>query len=364
MKRTIPALALLSLGTLATYPVAAIPVGLLDQDGGFIEVNASLITGVAHYSPLLDPNPAQGTPVAINPLETIENKSYTAVAATFGSFSLQDSHESYVEAASGAGGTRFANATANAAGDLEVGIDGWLYGTSVAVARYSLEITNYRSRPVDLDFAFTIPEGALYSYDPALYYGDHPLAAKTMVGANIDGVLLTPAGPFGGHYDETLLPDMFDFFVEMRGAGERTCFIDDPQRPLTGQEGTCEGKMISYSPNAFPLLEPGTPANIFSYGFLINEYEGLLRLPTLEPFAKLTLYYDMYAQVHTSMEQGGRAMLGDPFTLSGTVPVRIVEHFTEPPPVSVPEPPAFLLAAAGLLGLGLARRRKLCKQES
>ncbi|NRF70049.1 PEP-CTERM sorting domain-containing protein [Aquincola sp. S2] len=309
----------------------AVPIGVMDQDGGFVDlVSVGLISGA---DVLGVRSVAQGTPIgAASPQEVLANKNYTALIGQLGN--AQDRHESYVELP-GLLGKQMSSALVNAAGDMEVGVDGFNRGVGRALSRFALTVKNHRSRPVQLDFAFNILAGEVLVYDSNGYPADHPRAAEAEVFARIDAVLSTPAGPHGGHYDVTE-HRLFDFYVGMFGAGP--------------------GHDLQYTDNAHALLsERDQPPGQSIWGYDIAAYAGLVAMPEIAPYGEVTLYYDMLARVRGSFENGGRAALGDPFDLlAGGGGIRLIERSIG----AVPEPGTAALVTAALLLLTWLQRRR------
>ena len=67
-----------------------------------------------------------------------------------------------------------------------------------------------------------------------------------------------------------------------------------------------------------------------------------------------SLFYDMYAHLNIQrFEMGGRAMLGDPFDLTGGAGIRLTQQSAQ-----VPEPSTLFLLGGGLVAVGSVRRRR------
>jgi hypothetical protein len=327
---------------IAVSGATAEPLGLIDRDGGFVDVfNVGIITGVDLRSAVSIV--AQGTPIVGFPEDILSNKSYTAMVGQLGN--ADEAHETYLERPSTIG-IQMASAVANFAGDLEVGVDGFQRnGVSRALSRFGLTIKNYRANPVQLDFAFQIPDGQVLAYDPAMFPATDSRAVEAGVWARIDAVLRTPAGEDGGHYDETE-HRLFDFHVGIVGSGNSACAAMP-----------CDGLLLTATANAQPLLHwRPQPQGRSIWGFDIDTYDGLVALPEIAPFGELTIYYDMLARVQGHFEGGGRAMLGDPFDLverGGSI--RFIERTAV---AQVPEPASLALAALGVVALATRHRRR------
>lgn len=339
MKRTIlqsGALAALLLSSQAT----AAPIGLLDQDGGFVDLlNTGIITGVAVY-PFFGGGPVtQGTPV-LPPDSALESKSYTAMQVQLGN--AAEEHETYAERP-GLIGKMFSSSYANGAGDLQVGADGFSAAGN-AMSRFNLTIKNQRSRPTRFDFAFDIPAGEVLTMDPARYPASDPRRGRARVYAEIDAILKSPDEQNPGTWVETEHA-LFDFFVVIEGS----CGHGDL---------SCAGVSLGYSANARPFLHDRVDEINSTFGLDIDAYSGLIAMPEIPPFGELTIFYDMYAFASGSKEGGARAALGDPLALVLGPGVRLIEHSpSNTPGGNVPEPGTFVLAGLGLLMMGWQARR-------
>lgn len=247
----------------------------------------------------------------------IQNKQYTYRVVNYNN---TDKDESYV----GLGPTRdhgFANATATALGDIEVGVDNSIRttGGGIAVSRYNFKIKNNLDEPIAYLFEFYIRRGFL---EVDGIRSDHTAHAR--VEASIDYVLLSPAGPFGGHYDETS-GNLFNYWADI-GFDNR----------------------LSHSNNAnVTLLE----RNDFKLSYIIDPYSGKLWLPEIPAHGEITVYYDMYSHFNVQrFEVGGRAMLGDPLDLTGGPGIRLTPDVSQ-----VPEPRTMLLWSTGFLAIAAGR---------
>lgn len=310
------------------------PIGLLDQDGGFVDLlNTSIITGV-RVQPLFGGGVVtQGTKV-LSPDSALENKSYTAMQVQLGN--AEDEHETYVERP-GLIGKMFASAYANGAGDLQVGADGFSAAGN-ALSRFNLTIKNERSRPVRFDFAFDIPAGEVLTMDPARHPARDPRRSHARVHAEIDAILKSPDEEEPGRWVETEHA-LFDFFVDVQGS----CGHGDL---------SCAGVAVDYSANAQPLLKEHIIEDTSTFGLDIDAYSGLISMPEIPPFGELTIFYDMYALAFGTSEGGARAALGDPLGLISSAGVHLIERTPGPTPTprgNVPEPGTLLLTGAGLL---------------
>lgn len=326
----IGALAALLLSTQAT----ASPIGLLDQDGGFVDLlHTRLITGV-RVQPLFGAGLiTQGTEVR-SPDSTLENKNYTAMQVQLGN--ADEEHETYVERP-GLIGKMFASSYANAAGDLQVGADGFSAAGN-ALSRFNLTIKNHRSQPTRFDFAFDIPAGEVLTMDSARHPARDPRRSHARVHAEIDAILKSPDEQNPGTWVETEHA-LFDFFVDVQGS----CGHGDL---------SCAGITLDYSDNALPFLRERVDDNTSTFGLDIGAYSGLISMPEIPPFGELSIFYDMYALAFGDREGGARAALGDPLALVLGPGVRLIEHAPSTTPGgNVPEPDTFVMAGLGLLML-------------
>lgn len=262
-------------------------------------------------------------------------KPYTAQPISPGS---TDRNESYLEYVAGQPDAGFASAQADA-GRLEVGIDkqNGAPGSSVAVSRMNVTIKNHlEDRSLNLlEFAFEIPAGHIAITD----FAESFAFTRGHVHASIDYLLKSPAGPFGGTWDETT-GSLFDYFVLVEGT---------EQPPPRQVEVTSSGH--ARVTTAFDRNRVRAD---------IGAYEGKVRLPSIPPFGELTLYYDMYAFLGTARaEVLGEAFLGDPMNFSSDGWFRLTLPDGEPDddPESVPEPSALLLLAGAALVAAVRRRR-------
>lgn len=335
MKRTILQSGALAALLLSSQTTAA-PIGLLDQDGGFVDLlNTGIITGV-RVQPLFGSVATQGTEVA-PPDSQFEKKSYTAMQVQLGN--AKDEHETYAERP-GLIGKMFASGYANGAGDLQVGADGFSAGGS-ALSRFNLTIKNQRSQPTRFDFAFDIPAGEVLTMDPARTPASAGQGRRShaRVHAEIDAILKSPDEKNPGTWVETEYA-LFDFFVDVQGS----CGHGDL---------SCAGVTLDYSTNARPFLHDRVDEINSTFGLDIDAYSGLIAMPEIPPFGELTIFYDMYALAFGIPESGARAALGDPLALVLGPGVRLIEHSrSNTPGGNVPEPGTFVLAGLGLLMMG------------
>lgn len=305
-------------------PVKAEPFDLIQFS---YEVN----TGVRLVFGPLDLS--DGAPITFPIHDHLATRPYTAQPIVLGS---SDRNESYLEYVAGHPASGFASAQADA-GTLEVGIDkqNGAPGTSVAISRMNVTIKNHvEDRSLDLlEFSFEIPAGHIMITDFAESFD----FTRGHVHASIDYLLKSPAGPFGGTWDETT-GDLFDYFVLVEGTG---------QAPPRQVEATSSGHArvtTNFDRNRIRAD--------------IGAYEGTLRLPSIPPFGELTVYYDMYAVLSTARaEVLGEAFLGDPMNFSSDGWFRLTLPDDDPDDdPSVPEPAAFLLLAGAMLVAAVRRR--------
>jgi len=217
----------------------------------------------------------------------------------------------------------FASAVSTGKGALEVGAENGLRfpGAHIAFSRYYTTIKNNTDQEVEFDFPFVIEPGELTLL--GVRDGD---TAHLRVGGFIDFRLLSPAGPFGGTYDEST-GRLFDYFAEID--------FDD-------------------SPNAANLLMVLLVKQSTERSFATAGYNGHLSLPTIPAFGELTVYYDMYAHMNVlDSEVGGKVRLGDPTDLIGGTGVGLIQRQALS---DTPEPGTLVLFAAGITGI-LAFRR-------
>jgi hypothetical protein len=296
-------------------PTIALTIGL---HAAQVEITNGLITG-AHFNTRLGLQ-EDGIHIDYPVWDWIQNKEYTYRVV---GYSHTDKDESYV----GLGPTReygFANGTATGLGDVEVGVDNSmrLTGGGIAVSRYNFRIKNNLDEPIAYLFEFYIRRGLL---EVDGIRSDHTLHAR--VEASIDYTLLTPAGPFGGHYDETS-GNLFNYFADI-GFDSR----------------------MTHSSNANVTL---LQKDDFKLSYLVDPYHGKLWLPDIPAHGELTVYYDMYSHLNVQrFEIGGRAMLGDPNDLSRGPGIRLTQAS------ETPEPSTIVLLASGCLSIGL--RKAICR---
>lgn len=248
----------------------------------------------------------------------LEDKTYTFRQIQFGA---GEKDESYVEYAPQSKPS-FASALAEDS-NLEVGVFHNLVGTPYllsAASRFQLRIKN-TSQDVPLtgvEFEFHIPQSTLVVRDATERYRN--IGAR--VGAMIDYTLLTPAGPFGGTFDETTgsLLDYFYFIDDELKVTRTANTTIEEQCPILGSNSVCRDVLAPYS--------------------------GTVVLPEIAPFGELTLYYDMYATVNGLGETVAEAFIGDPMDLNGAQAFRLILPDGDDGGASVPEP-----ATGALLGL-------------
>ena len=318
-------LMVMALPWLLATPAAAEPFDLI---GVSYEVNTGvrLIFG---SSDLRD-----GLPIAFPIREYLAVRPYTAQPVVPGS---GDRNESYVAYAAGNPDSGFGSALADAS-TLEVGIDKNVGapGGSVALARMSMTIKNsHDDRSLDLmQFSFGIPAGHIEITD----FSETFDAVFGRVIASIDYVLKSPAGGFGGTWDETT-GSLLDYYVRMDGDSG----LPPPHQVQTTSSGHAD-------------LTTTLDGNTFRMD--IGAYAATLALPSIPPYGELTVYYDMYAYVGAARaEVLAEAFLGDPMTLSsdGWFRLTSLDDAGSDDQTTVPEPGGLLLGACGMLGAALLR---------
>lgn len=289
-----------------------------------VDFTYGLITG-AHINSTATGVLSQGTQIEYPIWDWIQDKSYTSRVVQY---THTEKDESYV----GFGPTRdygFSSGEANGLGDIEVGVTNPIrrLAYSAAVSRYNFKIKNNLDEPIAYLFEFAIDRGFL---EVSGIRSDHTAHAR--VEAMIDYVLLSPAGPFGGHYDETT-GSLFNYYADVS--------FDN---------------RLTHSSNAnVTLIEK----NDFNLLYVIDPYYGKIWLPEIPARGEITVYYDMYAHLNIQrFEIGGKAMLGDPNSISGGPGIRLTRV---QPEADVPEPASSLLFAMGAISLGATswiRRRR------
>jgi hypothetical protein len=299
--RLVPALVL-------TFGLGAAPV----------DIKTGLITGAHVNTRSSGGVQSDGIEIEYPVWEWILDKEYTYREVPYHG---NERDEAYV----GLGPTRdygFASGTATGLGDIEVGAANPIRTTGgiIAASRYNFKIKNNLNEPISYLFEFYIHRGLL---EVDGIRSDHTLHAR--VEAMIDYVLLTPAGPFGGHYDETS-GRLFTYYADV-GFDNR----------------------LTHSNNAdVTLLEK----NDFTLKYSVDPYNGKLWLPEIPSRGEITLYYDMYAHLNVQrFEVGGFAMLGDPMDLTGGPGIRLTQV------AAVPEPASILLWGTGFIALRVLRRK-------
>ena len=290
-----------------------------------VDFTTGLITGAHVNTRSSGGVQSQGIEIEYPVWDWILDKDYTHRVVEYNG---NERDESYV----GLGPTRdygFASGTATALGDIEVGAANPIrtMGGMIGVSRYNFRIKNNLDEPIAYLFEFYIHRGLL---EVNGIRSDHTLHAR--VEAMIDYVLLSPAGPFGGHYDETS-GRLFNYYADV-GFDSR----------------------LTHSDNANVTL---FEKNDFTLRYSVDPYRGQLWLPEIPARGEITVFYDMYAHLNVQRpEVGGYAMLGDPMDLTGGPGIRLV-----PGASSVPEPGSMLLMGAGLIAVS-ALRKKYCRLPS
>ena len=197
--------------SLLRRPEAVLLLLSLSLHAAPVDITTGLITGAHVNTRSSGGVQSQGIEIEYPVWEWILDKQYTHRVVQY---SGNEKDESYV----GLGPTRdygFASATATGLGDIEVGAANPIrtMGGIIAASRYNFKIKNNLDEPISYLFEFYIHRGLL---EVNGIRSDHTLHAR--VEAMIDYVLLTPAGQFGGHYDETS-GNLFNFYADVGATG-------------------------------------------------------------------------------------------------------------------------------------------------
>jgi hypothetical protein len=308
MKWLLPRNGLVIIATLLSAGLHAAP----------IDITHGMITGALLATRSVDQS--QGIPIEFPVWDWILDKSYTHRVVGYRG---DEKDQSYV----GLGPTRdygFASAAVTGLGALEVGVANPIReaGGGVAVSRYNFRIKNNLDEPIAYLFEFFIERGLLEING---IRSDHTAHAR--VEAMIDYALLTPAGPFGGHYDETT-GRLFSYYADIG--------FDN---------------WLTHSDNATVTL---FEKNDFTLRYSIDPYQGRLRLPEIPAHGEITVFYDMYSHLNIQrFEVGGYAMLGDPTDLTGGPGIRLAQQASQ-----VPEPATMLLFGGGLVAIAALQRMR------
>lgn len=304
--------------TAIAAPAAAAPFD-------FIQVTYEAATGVwLTYGPVEERR--DGLPITSPVSDYIARKEYTAEVLQFGSGAVNESYAQFdpQEPWRGFGSAQAGTST------LDVGVESrngaYSNGTAMARARLTIK-NNFEDRSLDLlEFAFAIPAGTLEIVD----FSESFRFIREHVHAFVDYRLKSPAGPFGGTWEETT-GSLFDYFVLLE-----------------------DNLVLEHSPEAAITTYSAHPNH---YHVDVAPYSGKVRLPSIPPLGELTVYYDMYAFLRLNNEVLGKAFLGDPTDLSFPPAFSLVVPPNDPGhDPAVPEPAACLLVLAGLAGV--ARRRR------
>jgi hypothetical protein len=284
-----------------------------------IDIATGIITGAGVY--LLRQDYKDGAEITTFPVWAfLENKTYGAQLVSPGSSEKNES----LAVVEGNKQLGFASAVSTGAAALEVGVENNLRnrGSYISFARYYTKLKNNTDQELNLDFHFVVEPGELTIR--GIRDGD---TAHLRAGGFIDYRLLSPAGPFGGTYDETT-GRLYDYYAD----------IDFDDR-ITGSKLTA-----SFFRNEESLLSLGT-----------ERLAAKVSLPTIPGRGELTVYYDMFAHLNVlDFEVGGSVKLGDPTDLVGGAGGRFIERT----PTAIPEPATSVLTVTALLQIAVLRRRR------
>lgn len=223
--------------------------------------------------------------------------------------------------------TGFLSAMASGLGELEVGVSG-LVGAAAdgaALAQFKQSFINTGTTAGELFVIYTIPSIELW----VTTYGEGPQDA------------FADATMSATHYladaSELATWDVFSYraiFTSQRGSFPGL-FQSKDLAPYTANL-VSDGR--TYDSAIFPIISENRP------------------LAILAPGEALELTYTVFVVLSSGAEQGGQAMIGDPFEIGSEsgLPFEVVLAS----PTDVPEPASYCLILAGLLLLSVGHTRQ------
>lgn len=223
--------------------------------------------------------------------------------------------------------TGFLSAMASGLGELEVGVSGLVAAAAdgAAFAQFKQSFINTGTSAGALSIIYTIPSIELW----VTTYGEGPQEA------------FADATMSATHYladaSELATWDVFSYraiFSSQRGSFPGL-FQSKDLAPYTAAL-ISDGR--TYDSAIFPIISENRP------------------LAILEPGEALELTYTVFVVLSSEAEQGGQAMIGDPFDIASEngLPFEVVLAS----PTDVPEPASYCLILTGLVLLSMGRHRQ------